>query len=1486
MAVGMKKEIMFQLENPSEDAEVDIVVMKCPEKAGFSISIGEERAQSVTIAPGAKVTAVAQWMPMVDMSVREIAYLKMNKKLPLQLTLHGIAGTGEASAPKGGRKRATSASAVAANKKKGLRTRSASSINSASTEETEEEAVAKKRSVSEAMTKAAKRVKGNKEKEAAKATKDKDASAPVSVTAVMHDNNWLDKQMKGFTDWMNFTFAQAEAQVIDEDEEATVVAAGERAGIASPGPSLRGVMERQRNARTRKTAMEFFHSAETQSIIESVHGEIVAGRLAFRDDKNVHADIGLRALMQELMLSYEAQWLRLALETVFGEVLSLPPVTGRSKSLTDEQRWRAALKSFVVDRILSDPVISEAQQKPLLSLAQQEKLEQDLRCHSLLKFLCVVFVADKFRTLALIKCPTLFVREAQYKSSRDILLLLNREFLRGQGDIVRHLDMMKFTVAFKQTYIDEHRYHISNIKVDLRDGVKLARLVEVLSSTCDISPALRVPANSRLQKLYNVGLVLTRLGEVGTPLEGIEAKHIVDGHRDRTLLLLWKILYAFEYRVLVNEPRLKREIMAHDAAQSACRFPRGGQLFKVSDLERAPLAVSVAARNDDGSIVAPTTRYGRPFDASPLMAWCDAVAGRYGVPVCDMTSALADGRALCLLVHHYHPAVLPLHMINPTTKNIFESCFSEDSSMDRFTEVDHNLVPPEVLERALEAERRNFAVLRRACHEIGGIPLMLPAYDTRNLPEEKTTTIFMGYLFARLVESSSEVNAVTTIQNFCRARLAGLRRIALDKARRAAKADKKKRKLTDLASSSKGDSSGIEGLNNMVSEHRSRRARTDVAVTIAQSKGSAAGVITKHTLKFLVRRRIILAAGRIRAELAQAKIDAVRTAENARRIAEEEKAAAEAESVEAMHRVQLDVAEMEARAEEAQRLLDFRHAADTELLRCRAEEEAAIGEAAEAAILERLETARAEAEEKALAAAEAERKELLDQIKTFTGEVEFTEAARQMEADRREDLEERLAEVEEAAQETQRRMAEEHECVSRNQHMFDRAAVKKERQARVQAEETVRKESQMRAQMVKKERAARVAAEANVRKEAEARSVAEQRLKEMEVTLAGERERAAEAEAAAMEAAVALEATAAVERLATETKAREVAEAEAMAEVQRAQAKEEETKRLRAQEEAAAAVAVAEAEHAAALVLAAQQAADAVRAAEADAAKAEVERVAADLVAHEQMLHKAAITISKWFCNACLPLVRVRKMLNGFRRLQGVWQSKAQRTAAPPKLQQMRQRLAVADANARSKPTLTLGKQTKEALHTLQCGKMISHLLKACATLELSTDLSKRCCTDFASASASGILFGLIRSCNRSKPHQELLRHALVIVLNVARHNDLAPQVAAAEHSADVLIDLMQMFRDKKAIFGLASELLCRLIVACPATKQQMHQADCRKRLDSILTLVERKHRLEEKVRSARGAKKESNTPIKGCKNYLCTQEPIFCIRHLMTLLQ
>ena len=94
------------------------------------------------------------------------------------------------------------------------------------------------------------------------------------------------------------------------------------------------------------------------------------------------------------------------------------------------------------------------------------------------------------------------------------------------------------------------------------------------------------------------------------------------------------------------------------------------------------------------------------------------------------------------------------------------------------------------------------------------------------------------------------------------------------------------------------------------------------------------------------------------------------------------------------------------------------------------------------------------------------------------------------------------------------------------------------------------------------------------------------------------------------------------------------------------------------------------------------------------------------------------------------------------------------------KVNSLRKKIKLTEIKAKADPSLQLGKRTLVALQTLHKndGMMISQLIKACEILEFSTEISMRCCQAFANSSATSILLDLIRSCNRSKPHQELLK--------------------------------------------------------------------------------------------------------------------------------
>lgn len=112
-----------------------------------------------------------------------------------------------------------------------------------------------------------------------------------------------------------------------------------------------------------------------------------------------------------------------------------------------------------------------------------------------------------------------------------------------------------------------------------------------------------------------------------------------------------------------------------------------------------------------------------------MLRWCEAIASTYGVPVHNLTTSLADGRALCLLIHYYHPTILPTKIIQNTTSSLlapFEVIQDHlqlengdengIESLEKFTEataLNGGTLSKSDIKRGLEGERKNFKILKR-----------------------------------------------------------------------------------------------------------------------------------------------------------------------------------------------------------------------------------------------------------------------------------------------------------------------------------------------------------------------------------------------------------------------------------------------------------------------------------------------------------------------------------------------------------------------------------------------------------------------------------------------------------------------------------------------------------------------------------------------------------------------------------------------------
>ncbi|XP_065856735.1 uncharacterized protein [Euphorbia lathyris] len=115
----------------------------------------------------------------------------------------------------------------------------------------------------------------------------------------------------------------------------------------------------------------------------------------------------------------------------------------------------------------------------------------------------------------------------------------------------------------------------------------------------------------------------------------------------------------------------------------------------------------------------------------------------------------------------------------------------------------------------------------------------------------------------------------------------------------------------------------------------------------------------------------------------------------------------------------------------------------------------------------------------------------------------------------------------------------------------------------------------------------------------------------------------------------------------------------------------------------------------------------------------------------------------------------------------------------------------------------------KMAVSELLTMKSISGILHTCATLDMTTKHSQKCCEELVASGAITILLKLIRSVSRSIPDQEVLKHALSTIRNLTRHQHLNEVLIDCHGSIELIF--LEFLRNKEEGYYTASEILKKI---------------------------------------------------------------------------
>ncbi|XP_060083344.1 abnormal spindle-like microcephaly-associated protein homolog [Ylistrum balloti] len=669
---------------------------------------------------------------------------------------------------------------------------------------------------------------------------------PFASKNMYYDERWIDKQERGFVHWLNFVLTPAEEyqhsnKQVKVDAGALSVEASRASVKLAPSKevlSIRAYTARRRLNQLRRGACNLFQTKEIICVIQKLEAEIESLRLVIRKDKKVHADLGMKQDILDMILSFNPLWLRIGLETVYGEMIPM-------QNNTDV----ISMSRFIVTRLLSNPDIASEYCHPTVPHLYRDGYAEAIAQHLLKKVFMLIYFLDKAKSHRLINHdPCLFCKDSEFKSTKAMLIQFSRNYLSGEGDVTKHLGYLGYVVTHQQTSMDEFDYAVTNLATDLRDGVRLTRVLELLTNHWDLSRSLRAPAISRLQKVHNMEVVFKALTTQGVTFDKekkITTKDIVDGHREKTLHVLWALILQYQVDVLLNKENLREEInilqrslYVRNQLAALQRYEQG-----LSKKRRESSEQDLHLQSDSLLL---------------LLRWCRTVCAFYNIKIENFTVSFGDGRAMCALVHHYHPALLPWNSINTKTTLTYQDTLDEEmcsrnqdlNSSEVFSPAPFPVAEDPVLfEEFLSNEKANFKLLYEKVSELGGIPLMLRSMDMSNtIPDEKVVVTYICYLCARLLDIRHESRAARVIQ------LAWRRHYL-----RKSKKELQSRKVSN---------SYVELTEKGVTHMQCRKMKHDAAIVIQRAarrflssrqavrRNEGAKVIQKHVRVWLARRTI------------------------------------------------------------------------------------------------------------------------------------------------------------------------------------------------------------------------------------------------------------------------------------------------------------------------------------------------------------------------------------------------------------------------------------------------------------------------------------------------------------------------------------------------------------------------------------------------------------------------------------------------------
>lgn len=392
-----------------------------------------------------------------------------------------------------------------------------------------------------------------------------------------------------------------------------------------------------------------------------LYGALAPPRDILRRGSRLPDDLGMkRGFLNFWSDTYDLHALRAAAEVVVGRKMTVHIVRTSDVSSGSAVKQHKALKR-AIDAFLETFLIQNMDKGE--SGDMQSGVVGGPYRRTILRSIMIIVLLDKARLTpgnSLPRC--LFISSCPYKSSSAALQTLANLLLPSMGDINRQLNHLDCRLSYNQHQLQSYEFQIHNLAVDLRDGVMLTRLVEILlypnasrfhnrrgsigssamihatvlpgdeTAEYPLSQSLKFPCVSRAAKIFNVQIALDALkgvAGINDIAKELSAEHIVDGYREKTIALLWLLVGKWGLAEMLDWDDARNEIVRLQKKLVLCQ--RNPQRSKPENLEDL-----VHDTHED-----------------LLIKWASALAQLKGLELVDLTASFADGKIFESIICEY-----------------------------------------------------------------------------------------------------------------------------------------------------------------------------------------------------------------------------------------------------------------------------------------------------------------------------------------------------------------------------------------------------------------------------------------------------------------------------------------------------------------------------------------------------------------------------------------------------------------------------------------------------------------------------------------------------------------------------------------------------------------------------------------------------------------------------------------------------------------